>query len=74
MARRHEAIEQEVPPLEPLMGIEDVKQYLGVGRDKIFELIKDRDLPHIRFGGKTLKFQRYELSRWLQNQSSASPQ
>jgi excisionase family DNA binding protein len=79
MAKRH-AITEE-PQVEPelpenLLDIRDVAKRLGVGRDKIFALMKNEGLPYIKWGERTLKFHPTAVARWLesqsQNQSSAS--
>jgi predicted DNA-binding transcriptional regulator AlpA len=61
----------EVPPLpENLLDIQGVMKLLGVGRDKVFELMKYEDLPHIKWGARTLRFNPHEIARWLAEQSA----
>lgn len=72
MARRRTTIsEPDVPPLpENLLTIDEVAKLLGVGKDMIRKLMRDEGLPHMRWGGHTLKFHPAAIARWLAEQSA----
>jgi excisionase family DNA binding protein len=68
--RRARVQESEVLQLpEKLLDIRGVAKRLGAGRDKIFELMRDEGLPHIKWGARTLRFNPHEIARWLASQS-----
>jgi excisionase family DNA binding protein len=50
---------------EPLLKVEDAAELLRVPRSTLYELVRSRQLPHIRVG-RGLRFTRSDLASWLQ--------
>lgn len=76
MARKAAAVQQrEEEALQSggLMEVEDVQRYLKVGRDKIFDLMK-QGLPHLYLGERALRFRRHKVDRWLDELESRTAQ
>jgi excisionase family DNA binding protein len=59
------------PELVKLLDMRDLADYLGVGRDKIFYLMKHEGLPYIKWGSRTIKFHPADVARWLASQSES---
>ncbi len=60
--------EKEVLPLpEKLLDVEGVQHILGVSRTRVFQLIKQNGLPHMKWK-RTLRFHPHALARWLSEQ------
>ena len=69
--RRANIQETEAPKLpEKLLDIDGVMKLLSVGRDKVFELIREQGLPHIKWGTRTLRFDPNKIARWLDSQEA----
>lgn len=49
---------------EPLMTANEAAKLLRVPRSTLYELVRSRDLPHIRVG-RALRFTRADLGTWL---------
>lgn len=57
---------QKVSPLEPLLKIEDVIAYLGIGKSAIYENIKAGRFPGpIRITPNAVRWRRGDIDRWL---------
>jgi excisionase family DNA binding protein len=54
-----------------LLRAEEVAQLLGVGRSKVFEMIRSRELPMIRMG-RSVRVPRTALLAWIE-QSTQRP-
>lgn len=49
---------------DELLRVEQVGQILGVGRTKLYEMVRTGELPVIRIG-RLVRVPRAELDRWL---------
>jgi excisionase family DNA binding protein len=49
---------------EPLLNAEEAARLLKVPRSTLYELVRSRELPHVRVG-RTLRFTRQDLSAWI---------
>jgi excisionase family DNA binding protein len=47
---------------------DEVADYLGVSRDLIYELVRQRKIPHNRIGKKRIVFRRQAIEQWLAEQ------
>ncbi len=50
---------------EPLLNADEAAQLLHVPRSTLYELVRSRNLPHIKVG-RTLRFTRQDLAWWVQ--------
>ncbi|MEX0683418.1 MAG: excisionase family DNA-binding protein [Dehalococcoidia bacterium] len=48
-----------------LMTLVEAAQFLGVGRTKLFELIREEQLPVVRLGPRLVRVQPERLSGWV---------
>ena len=46
------------------MSVEDVAVYLGLHKDTIYDLVKEKKIPHMKIGGRIF-FLVDVLERWL---------
>jgi excisionase family DNA binding protein len=53
---------------EPLLDANDAARLLRVPRSTLYELVRSRDLPHMRVG-RGLRFTRQDLGIWLASNS-----
>lgn len=70
MSRKKSAPSQEVivlPLPENLWDVEGVQQFLGVSRPRVFQLIKHKGLPCLKWD-RTLRFHPVAIARWLAEQ------
>jgi len=58
--RREE--QQELPAV---LTVEDMAAYLRIGRGKAYELVHQRQVPHVRVG-RYIRIPREALLRWLE--------
>jgi excisionase family DNA binding protein len=49
------------------LSLKDVRQLLGIGRTKAYELVVTGELPAVRIG-RCIRINRRELDEWLQEQ------
>jgi excisionase family DNA binding protein len=50
------------------MTSDEVAEYLKVERDTIYHFIKDARIPHHKIpGGQRLRFDRYEIDKWMES-------
>lgn len=49
---------------EPLLDANEAARLLHVPRSTLYELVRSRELPHVRIG-RTLRFTRHDLGRWI---------
>lgn len=47
-----------------LLNIQQVAVYLGLSVHTVYKFVSQRKIPHIKIG-KLLKFDRYEIDRWI---------
>ena len=50
---------------EKLLSVDDVCEYLGIGRDTIYKWIAAKSLPAYRLG-RLWKFKKEEVDRWIE--------
>ncbi|PQJ09614.1 DNA-binding protein [Flavipsychrobacter stenotrophus] len=52
-----------------LLSVDEVACYLGVSKSCIYKWTHQRIIPHSKIQGKTLFFERHQVTRWaMQNQ------
>lgn len=56
------------PLTEPLLTAVDAAELLRVPKSTLYELVRSRDLPHVKVG-RALRFTRAGLSRWVEDNS-----
>lgn len=49
---------------EKLLSVDDICDYLGIGRDTVYKWIEVKRLPAYRLG-RLWKFKKEEVDRWL---------
>jgi excisionase family DNA binding protein len=54
---------------EPLLNADQAARLLHVPRSTLYELVRSRDLPHVRIGPRGLRFTRTDLARWVTENS-----
>ena len=50
---------------EKLLSVDDVCEYLGIGRDTIYKWIAAKSLPAYRLG-RLWKFKKKEVDKWIE--------
>ncbi|MFU1991979.1 excisionase family DNA-binding protein [Priestia megaterium] len=53
------------------MSVKDAALYMGVSKDKIYELTRKRNIPHLRLGRRIL-FRKHVLDIWMCEIESSS--
>ena len=56
-----------------VMDIKDLADYLGIGKSKIYGLIRDRKIPASRIG-RQYRFSKEVIDTWLREQLITSPE
>lgn len=52
------------PTLVAQLNADQVAELLGVKREHVYDLIRERDLPHVRMGSRVLRFDPAEVEEW----------
>jgi excisionase family DNA binding protein len=52
-----------------VLDVEDVRELLHLGRNKVYELVARNAIPHRRFG-KQIRFSHAAIMRWLDSWSA----
>ena len=50
---------------DKLLSVNDICEYLGIGRDTVYKWIKAQNLPAYRIG-RFWKFRKTEVDKWLE--------
>lgn len=50
---------------EPLLDANEAARLLRVPRSTLYELVRSRELPHVRIGDRGLRFTRSSLEGWV---------
>jgi excisionase family DNA binding protein len=64
MLSRISRIEDTIVGTKPVLTTAETAAYLGVSREKVYQLVKKAGLPHFRNGRKLL-FERNKLTEWI---------
>lgn len=48
------------------LSIIELAEFLGIPRLTIYQWIHQRKIPHIKLGHKTVRFDREQIERWLE--------
>jgi excisionase family DNA binding protein len=64
---------QEGKPVKEVMDIRDLAEYLGIGKSKIYSLIRQRKIPASRIG-RQYRFSKEVVDSWLRERLITSPQ
>ncbi len=51
------------------LSVEEICEYLGIGRDTVYRLIEHKDLPAFRIG-RLWKFKKDEVDDWVKTNDS----
>ncbi len=49
-----------------LMTYKDVAAYLGLEVTSLYALVKHKQIPHVRFNGRNVKFIKDDIDSWIQ--------
>jgi excisionase family DNA binding protein len=52
-------------PLIPLWDVEGVQRYLSIGRDRVYELVNEEELPFLLFGKQEYRFYPFAVRDWV---------
>jgi excisionase family DNA binding protein len=55
-----------------VMTAEDIREILGVGRRKAYEIMEENEFPLVRLGGKLKRVNRDDFFRWLDHKANKS--
>jgi excisionase family DNA binding protein len=55
-----------------LLSVDEVAEWLHVSRSKVFELLREKGLPHIDMGTRTLRFDASDVAAWLEKQKQSA--
>lgn len=55
--------------MNEILTIKELKEILKISRSKAYELVKMKDFPIIKIG-KSIRINKDELFKWLQNQKN----
>lgn len=61
------------PHAKEVMDIKDLAQYLGIGKSKIYSLIRQRKIPASRIG-RQYRFSKEVIDSWLRERLITAPQ
>lgn len=64
---------QENKPTKEVMDIKDLADYLGIGKSKIYSLIRQRKIPASRIG-RQYRFSKEVVDSWLREKLITAPQ
>lgn len=64
MQSRISRIEDTIVGTKPVLTTAETAAYLGVSREKVYQLVRKAGLPHFRNGRKLL-FERNKLTEWI---------
>jgi excisionase family DNA binding protein len=64
---------QEGKPTKEVMDIKDLADYLGIGKSKIYSLIRLRKIPASRIG-RQYRFSKEVIDSWLREKLITAPQ
>ena len=51
-----------------LMNVQQASIYLGIKVATLYEWVSMRRIPHFKIGGRALRFDRYVLDQWIEEQ------
>lgn len=49
------------------MTVEETAQYIGIGRGKMYDLVKEGKIPYLKFG-KSIRIPKHVVDTWLLEQ------
>lgn len=50
--------------------VDEIAQVLGVSRDLIYQMVRERQIPFIRIGERRIVFKRDSIERWMNEQET----
>jgi len=54
---------------DPVRVIADMPDHLKMSRSTIYQYVREKHIPHIRFGKSGLRFRKSDIDRWLEKRS-----
>jgi excisionase family DNA binding protein len=57
---------------EKMLTVRDIMARLRVSRPKVFELKRERGLPFIKMGARTLRFPERAVNQWLKERKQSA--
>ncbi|MBV4414679.1 helix-turn-helix domain-containing protein [Clostridium tyrobutyricum] len=58
-------IEHELKSFHNLLTVGEVAEVLRLGRNSVYELISDKDLPVVRVGSRRIMIPKHEFIQWI---------
>ncbi|WP_310876879.1 excisionase family DNA-binding protein [Priestia megaterium] len=55
------------------ISVKETAVYMGVSKDLVYQLVRERKVPHLRLGHRIL-FRKEAIDRWLTTQETLSVQ
>ncbi|MCF6409010.1 helix-turn-helix domain-containing protein [Alkalihalobacillus sp. EGI L200015] len=50
------------------MRVAEVAEYLGVSKDLVYQLVREKEIPHVRLSKRVLIFDRHSIDDWISDQ------
>ncbi len=57
-----------------LLNYEQAAEFLGVKVGTLYSLVCRKQIPHVRFNGRNVKFRKEELDQWIEEKSVPAEQ
>lgn len=52
-----------------LLTIDQLVEFLNCSKSNVYQLVYRREIPHVKIGHRTLRFNPEEIKEWLQEKS-----
>lgn len=56
---------------EQLLKVEDVAKRLNIGKSKVYDMVADKELPHVKIGGTIIRFNKDDIDEYIAKNSYA---
>ena len=53
-----------------LLNAKQIAEFLGISKDKVYVLVREAGMPHLRLGPRLLRFDREAVRSWASQQVS----
>jgi excisionase family DNA binding protein len=60
------------PGTDEIFTVSQVARLLHIGRNKVYDLTRQGQLPHFKLGPRDLRFRRSRLMAWMEEQENAA--
>lgn len=58
--------------MEKLIGYKEAAEFVGLKLDDLYNLVREKSIPHRRLSQKRVKFARSELIEWMRKSKEGS--